>query len=121
MNCARGFSTGGNWHSPPARRCGYSPSHERRLLRIPYPVVTSPAPANVRRSARTPFYRHLYIQVLLAVFLGIIVGFWFPKFGQSMKPLGDAFIKLIKMLIAPIIFCTVVHGIASLGDIRKLG
>ena len=68
-----------------------------------------------------PFYRHLYVQVLLAVLIGIVVGYAFPAFGRSLKPLGDGFIKLIKMLIAPIIFCTVVHGIASLGDIKKLG
>ena len=63
----------------------------------------------------------LYIQVLLAVALGILVGCFFPDFGESLKPLGDGFIKLIKMMIAPIIFCTVVHGVASVGDLKKLG
>ena len=61
------------------------------------------------------------MQVLVAVLLGIIVGFLFPGFGKSLKPLGDGFIKLVKMMIAPIIFCTVVHGIASMGDLKKLG
>ena len=67
------------------------------------------------------WYRILYVQVLLAVALGILVGWLAPDFGKSLKPLGDGFIKLVKMLIAPIIFCTVVHGIASMGDLKKLG
>ena len=70
---------------------------------------------------RKPWYRILYIQVLIAVFAGIAVGYFFPESGKSLKPLGDGFIKLIKMLIAPIIFCTVVHGIASMSDLKKLG
>lgn len=68
-----------------------------------------------------PWYRILYVQVIIAVLAGILVGFLAPEFGKSLKPLGDAVIKLIKMMIAPIIFCTVVHGIASVGDLRKLG
>jgi len=76
----------------------------------------------MRTSApRKPWYRILYIQVLIAVFLGILVGHFFPERGQALKPLGDGFIKLVKMMIAPIIFCTVVHGIASMGDLKKLG
>ncbi len=67
-----------------------------------------------------PWYRILYIQVLIGVALGIGVGSFFPELGKSLKPLGDAFIKLVKMMIAPIIFCTVVHGIASMGDMKKL-
>jgi aerobic C4-dicarboxylate transport protein len=70
---------------------------------------------------RKPWYRILYIQVLIAVFLGILVGYFFPEHGKRLKPLGDGFIKLIKMMIAPIIFCTVVHGVASMGDLKKLG
>jgi len=57
----------------------------------------------------------------MAVAAGIIVGAFFPEFGKSLKPLGDGFIRLIKMMIAPIIFCTVVHGIASMGDLKRLG
>ena len=72
-------------------------------------------------ATRKPWYRILYVQVLLAVALGIVVGHFFPDFGKSLKPLGDAFIKLVKMMIAPIIFCTVVHGIASMSDLKKLG
>ena len=70
---------------------------------------------------RKPWYRILYVQVLIAVLAGILVGHFFPDSGKSLKPLGDGFIKLIKMLIAPIIFCTVVHGIASMSDLKKLG
>jgi aerobic C4-dicarboxylate transport protein len=68
-----------------------------------------------------PWYRILYIQVIIAVLAGITVGCIAPEFGKSMEPLGTGFIKLIKMMIAPIIFCTVVHGIASVGDLGKLG
>ena len=72
-------------------------------------------------AARKPWYRHLYVQVLIAVAVGIAIGWFRPAFGESLKPLGDGFIKLIKMMIAPIIFCTVVHGIASMSDLKKLG
>ncbi len=68
-----------------------------------------------------PWYCHLYVQVLIAVALGIAIGYFRPAFGEALKPLGDGFIKLIKMMIAPIIFCTVVHGIASMSDLKKLG
>ena len=67
---------------------------------------------------RPPWYRILYVQVLIAVGLGILIGYFWPESGKSLKPLGDAFIKLVKMIIAPIIFCTVVHGIASMGNAR---
>jgi aerobic C4-dicarboxylate transport protein len=70
---------------------------------------------------RKPWYRILYVQVLIAVFLGIVVGYLNPGLGKSLKPLGDGFINLVKMIIAPIIFCTVVHGIASMSDVKKLG
>ena len=63
----------------------------------------------------------LYVQVLMAVALGIAVGWVRPEFGVSLKPLGDGFISLVKMMIAPIIFCTVVHGIASMSDLKQLG
>jgi aerobic C4-dicarboxylate transport protein len=82
---------------------------------------------------RQPWYRVLYLQVLIAVALGIFVGHYWPKPGELMlgttwptvdqlfKPLGDGFIKLIKMIIAPIIFCTVTHGLAAMSDVRKFG
>jgi aerobic C4-dicarboxylate transport protein len=70
---------------------------------------------------RKPFYAHLYAQVLTAIVIGVLLGHFYPSLGEQMKPLGDGFIKLIKMLIAPIIFCTVVHGIASMEDMKKVG
>src|SRR5262249_51801654 len=70
---------------------------------------------------RHPWYSVLYIQVLIAIALGIALGYFRPELGKEMKPLGDGFISLIKMMIAPVIFCTVVHGIASMGDLRKVG
>ena len=68
-----------------------------------------------------PFYHSLYVQVLTAIAIGIALGHFYPDLGEQMKPLGDAFIKMIKMIIAPIIFCTVVHGIASMQDMKKVG
>lgn len=73
-----------------------------------------PAPAQ-------PFYKTMYFRVLAGIVLGVVVGAVFPHFGESMKPLGDAFIKLIRMMIAPVIFLSVVVGIAGIGDLRKLG
>ena len=70
---------------------------------------------------RGPWYSILYVQVLIAIVLGVLVGYFAPKTGAAMKPLGDAFIALIRMMIAPVIFCTVVHGIASMSDLRKVG
>ena len=68
-----------------------------------------------------PWYRILYVQVLIAVALGILVGCVAPGFGKSLEPLGKGFVNLVKMMIAPIIFCTIVHGIASMSDLKKLG
>lgn len=70
---------------------------------------------------KKPFYKVLYVQVLAAIVIGVLLGFFFPDIGASMKPLGDGFIKLIKMLIAPVIFCTVVIGIAGMEDMKKVG
>jgi aerobic C4-dicarboxylate transport protein len=71
--------------------------------------------------ARRPWYTILYVQVLIAIGLGVVIGYFDPKLGVELKPLGDGFIALIRMMIAPVIFCTIVHGIASMGDIRKVG
>ena len=73
------------------------------------------------RSASKPLYTHLYFQVLVAIAIGVLLGFFFPAWSTELKPLGDAFIKLIKMIIAPIIFTTVVVGIAKIGDMKKVG
>ncbi len=70
---------------------------------------------------KKPFYAHLYVQVLTAITLGVLLGHFYPELGQQMKPLGDGFIKLIKMVIGPIIFCTVVHGIASMSNLKTVG
>lgn len=79
-------------------------------------VVASSAPVE-----KLPFYKTLYARVLVGIVAGVLVGFFFPSFGESMKPFGDGFIKLIRMMITPIIFLSVVVGIASIGDARKLG
>jgi aerobic C4-dicarboxylate transport protein len=71
--------------------------------------------------ASKPIYKSLYVQVLTAVIIGVLLGHFNPEVGASMKPLGDGFIKLIKMIIAPIIFCTVVVGIAGMEDMKKVG
>jgi aerobic C4-dicarboxylate transport protein len=67
------------------------------------------------------WHQHLYIQVLLGVLVGALLGWLKPEWGVTMKPLADGFIKLIKMLIAPIIFCTVVSGIAGMNDMKHAG
>src|SRR5258708_210913 len=72
-------------------------------------------------TARQPWYSILYVQVLIAIALGILIGYFYPNLGKALKPLGDGFIALIKMMIAPVIFCTVVHGIASMGDLKRVG
>jgi aerobic C4-dicarboxylate transport protein len=71
--------------------------------------------------AKTPLYRLLYVQVLVAIALGAAVGHFAPEFGAGLKPLGDAFIKLVKMIIAPVIFVTVATGIAGMRDLKAVG
>ena len=63
----------------------------------------------------------LYVQVLIGLILGITVGHYWPDFGAALKPLGDGFVKLVKMMIAPVVFCTIVSGITSLGDSKDIG
>jgi aerobic C4-dicarboxylate transport protein len=72
-------------------------------------------------AGRQPFYRSLYFQVITAIVIGVLVGHFWPQTGEALKPLGDGFIKLIKMIIAPIIFCTVVVGIAGMEDMKRVG
>ena len=70
---------------------------------------------------RKPWYTILYIQVLIAIALGVALGAVYPETAKEMKWLGDLFINLIRMMIAPVIFCTIVHGISSMGDLKRVG
>ena len=71
--------------------------------------------------AGKPLYKSLYFQVIVAIVIGVLLGHFYPETGSAMKPLGDGFIKLIKMVITPIIFCTIVVGIAGMEDMKKVG
>lgn len=73
------------------------------------------------KSRIATLFRHLYFQVILGALVGVAIGFWCPTTGESLKPLGDTFIKLIKMLLAPIIFGTIVVGIAKMGSLKEVG
>src|ERR671921_349726 len=84
-------------------------------------ATVTPTTAVLKSHHGGRWYQHLYVQVLTAIVIGVLLGHFFPSVGEAMKPLGDAFIKMIKMLIAPIIFFTVVHGIASMKDMKKVG
>ena len=75
----------------------------------------------MEQKKKNKFYHSLYFKVIVAILIGILLGFFYPDLAVKMKPLGDGFIKLIKMLIAPIIFSTVVVGIANMGDMKKVG
>jgi aerobic C4-dicarboxylate transport protein len=79
--------------------------------------------ATTLTAEKKPFYRVLYVQVLVAIVLGVIVGWVWPEVGKNewIKALGDGFVKLIKMVIAPVIFCTVVSGIAHVSEVKKVG
>ena len=79
-------------------------------------ITTTTAPA-----ARKPLYTSLFVQVLAGLILGIVLGVTVPDFAVSLKILSDAFLKLISMIVAPIVFCVVVHGIAGAGDLKKVG
>jgi aerobic C4-dicarboxylate transport protein len=83
--------------------------------------ATTPGRAPAHIPASHPWYKILYLQVLIAIAAGVVLGHFFPDAGKAMKPLGDGFIALIRMMIAPLIFCTVVHGIASMSDLKKVG
>jgi aerobic C4-dicarboxylate transport protein len=88
--------------------------HDMRCATCPEDVPKS-------EHSRTPWYNVLYIQVLIAIGAGIALGYFYPHAAVKMKPLGDIFIGLIKMMIAPVIFCTIVHGIASMSDLKSVG
>ncbi|WP_308237957.1 dicarboxylate/amino acid:cation symporter [Phenylobacterium sp. J426] len=84
------------------------------MVRAPEAVAATPL-------KRTPWWAQLYVQVLAAIILGAVIGHFWPTLGASLKPLGDAFIKLVKMIIAPVIFLTVTTGIAGMRDLGKVG
>ena len=67
------------------------------------------------------FFKTIFGQVVVALVVGIVLGVFYPEFAASLKPLGDTFIKLVKIMIAPIVFCVVVHGIAGAGNLKKVG
>ena len=83
--------------------------------------MASRAAAEGASAKPRPWYTILYVQVLIAVAIGVALGYFDPGLGKAMKPFGDGFIKLVKMVIAPIIFLTVVHGVASMSDLKKVG
>src|SRR6201982_832228 len=85
------------------------------------PTMTATGDAPRGSGKSRPWYRILYVQVLAAIVLGVAIGHFFPPPGAALKPLGDGFIALIKMMIAPVIFCTIVHGISSMGDLKRVG
>lgn len=84
-------------------------------------VIEPPHSEMVRLANKPPWYTSLFVQLLVAIVAGILVGWLWPEVGGALKPLADGFIKLIKMVIAPIIFCTVVLGIAHVGDLKSVG
>jgi aerobic C4-dicarboxylate transport protein len=81
----------------------------------------SSSPVQPRTSTLPRLLRSLYFQVIVAIIAGVLLGLWLPETGAALKPLGDGFIKLVKMLIGPVIFCTVVLGIAGMEDMKKVG
>src|SRR5689334_12989213 len=96
--------------------------------RSPEPILESPAPFSLRHhgptgrgTMRKAWWKQLYVQVLIAIAIGIALGHFAPDLGAKMQPLGEAFIKLVKMVIAPVIFVTVVAGIGKMGDLRHVG
>jgi hypothetical protein len=94
------------------------------LLRAPHSAYAINPAKEIKLTPtlkKPPIYKILYFQVLAAVVVGVLLGHLYPSLGVDMKPFGDAFIKGIKMLIAPIIFCTVVVGIAGMEDMKKVG
>jgi aerobic C4-dicarboxylate transport protein len=109
---------------PRLRIAPYENKNENLATASPhFPVRTEPPRVTTNPSAppRKPWYSILYIQVLIAILIGILIGHFSPKTGLALKPLGDAFVALIRMMIPPVIFCVVVQGIASMTDLKKVG
>ncbi len=74
-----------------------------------------------QRARRKPIYKQIYFWVLIGITLGILVGYFFPATGRALEPVSESFVNLIKMVIAPVIFCTVVAGIAGMSDLKSVG
>ncbi len=84
-------------------------------------TITTHPSDQIKAPADKPWYRQLYLQVLVAITAGVLLGHFYPSIGEAMKPIGDAFIKLVKMIIAPVIFLTIVTGIAGMRDLASVG
>jgi aerobic C4-dicarboxylate transport protein len=84
-------------------------------------MATAVSASYVSSRRARPLYKDLSVQILVAMLLGSLVGYVWPQSAESLRPLGDLFIRLVRMIVAPIIFCTVVHGIASVGEARRVG
>lgn len=84
-------------------------------------TISSDTPMDATPPARRPWYAHLYVQVLVAIAAGVLLGHFYPETGEALKPIGDGFIKLVKMIIAPVIFLTIVTGIAGMRDLGSVG
>ena len=84
-------------------------------------MLPAPATGESMPLPHRPWYRHLYLQVLVAILAGVLLGHFYPETGAALKPVGDAFIKLVKMVIAPVIFLTIVTGIAGMRDLASVG
>jgi aerobic C4-dicarboxylate transport protein len=123
-----------NWNRWIAGECGFgtelAKSWSENVKAFPgEPILVGRAkedfmieiPASTQPRASVPFYRQLYVQVIAAIAAGILVGHYYPDIGSQLKPLGDAFIRLVKMIIAPVIFLTVATGIAGMADLKKVG
>src|SRR5207253_3020397 len=95
---------------------GASQGDAAMSIAVPVAAEAAPVPA-----APAPLYRSLFVQVLAALVLGVVLGMATPNFAVELKILSDAFLKLISMIVAPIVFCVVVHGIAGAGDLKKVG
>src|SRR5579864_934117 len=108
------------WRQPPSavprRRSRAALEYETRLNMTTPTIPVSPPPARTRR-----WYSSLWVQVTVGIVLAVILGALSPARAVAMKPLGDAFIRLVTMIISVMIFCTVVTGIAGMRDLRKVG
>jgi aerobic C4-dicarboxylate transport protein len=92
-----------------------------RTKGIPVMIAAAPHPSAPAAKPARRWYAHLYVQVLAAIAAGVLLGHFYPATGEALKPVGDMFIKLVKMVIAPVIFLTIVTGIAGMRDLAAVG